>query len=294
MATTDCRLLNQPPATTTHSCPDLSFRVGNYDVSYRAGCLRRARRTDAIPDGWYNRVRVVDGQIVEVENNETRVTLLADLCSQPGDGVGYEAAPIGCNLTVVTNNQIMTRLSTANVEGRGVWLEGCGSDAMPLVVNFDANSLRNDMGIVDGGTVEGCGFKFTNGIMQSFPGRVITGVINNAPSVLNVEIDANCNLVISVPGVAADGTIAPAAYEAVRMCPNGGGGVRLGVFPSGGRFYVRVVEAFTNGGGNVVAESVSPPTAAYYETLDSAIAYINSTSVICSGSGGGGNDSGGA
>ena len=287
MAMTDCRLLNQPPATATPSCPDLTFQVGNYDISYRAGCLRRARRTDAIPDGWYNRVRIEDGQIVEVENDQTRTTLLPDLCSTPDDGVGYEAAPIGCNLTVVANNQIMTRLSTANVEGRGVWLEGCGSDNQPLVVNIDSNSLRSDMGIVPGGTVEGCGFSFFNGIMQSFPGRIITGVINNAPSVLNVEIDENCNLVISVPGVAPDGSMDRPSYESMRTCPNGMAGLYVGVFQSSGRFYVRTISSFSNDGqavGNLI-----PATAPFYQTLEAAVAYVNSTTVAC-----GGGDTGGA
>lgn len=273
-STDTCRLLS-PKAQTTTACPDAQFRVGNYDISYSLGCLKKTRTQYPIPNGWYNRVRIEDGQIVDVDNEEVSTTLLPDLCmSQMDSGVDITTPQTSCNLSQLSGNVLLTRLLTATPNPQDiVWLEGCGAEGLPLQAKINIDALRLALGLTTGVTVDSCGISIENGTVKQFPGRVITGVVNNAPGVLEAYVDANCNLVISVPGYNPGTGASTPSYQAVRPCNSGIGTITFGVYQGEqGKFYLRVID-----GGPMF----TPNAPAYFETMAAAQAFIATAQGVC-------------
>lgn len=268
------------------ACPDTAFRVGNYDITYTAGCLRKARRQDGIPDGWYNRVRVADGQIVEVENDETRLAILPDLCQATGDAVRYEAAPGTCNVVRVVGNQINARIITADVQpDDALWLEGCGSEYQPFKIAINPAKLKELLGLGAGTTSSQCGVRITNGVIEQFPPTVVTGVMNMAPGVLEAWIDG-CTLVLAVPGVAPGGGQATPSYEIDKPCQPGVSGMRIGVFAGAqGQYFIRVINTYGTA-EHPAPQVLVPQPAAIYETLSAAQAFLANAFPDCPTTGG--------
>ena len=268
-----CRLLKPKRAAET-SCPDAEFRVGNYQITYSLGCLRKTRVESALPNGWYNRVRIEDGQIVEVDNEETSTTLLPDLCLDPLSTGDLTAPDMSCNLSRISSGQLMTRLLLATpMPDDPLWLDGCGTDAMPVKANINPAKMREALGLREGMSLDACGVGIEHGVITRFPSQIVTGVINNAPGLLSVSINDQCQLVIGVPGYDAGTGALDAVYQAVRPCNSGPATITFGVFAGDdGRFYLRVLA-----GG----PSYQPRSPAYFDTLASAQAFINTTVGIC-------------
>ena len=270
-----CRLLRPKASEQSQSCPDAQFRVGNYDITYSLGCLKKTRTTNPIPDGWYNRVRIEDGQIVEVDNAETNTTLLPDLCmTQMGNGVDLETPQTQSNLSQISANQLLTRLLLAQPGPEdSVWLEGTGTQGFPLKVNINLDRLKIALGLDGGVTVDSCGLRIQNGAVTAFPSKIITGVVNNAPGVLEAFVNDQCQLVISVPGYNPETGASDANYTATRPCNTGSGTITFGVYQGEqGRFYLRVVA-----GG----PSFSPAAPAFFETLAAAQGFISTAVGVC-------------
>lgn len=276
-STDTCRLLS-PKAQSTAACPDVQFRVGNYDITYSLGCLKKARTQNPIPDGWYNRVRIQDGQVVDVDNEEASTTLLPDLCiGQGGDGVDLITPQTSCNLSQISGNALLTRLLLATPNpGDVVWLEGCGAEGFPLQARINIDMLKKALGLDAGVDVDSCGVQIVGGTVKAFPNRVITGVVNNASGIIEAFVNSACQLVISVPGYNSGTGAATPSYEAVRPCDSGSGTITFGVYQGEqGRFYLRVIA-----GG----PSFTPAAPPFFETLRAAQAFIASAVGICSGS----------
>lgn len=272
-----CRLLKPRAEQQSAACPDAEFRVGNYQITYSLGCVRKSRVSHPIPDGWYNRVRIEDGQIVDVDNEEDRVTLLPDMCVSQGAGSGgaLQTTDSPCNLSTISGNTLSTRIVT-NVPGPQdiVWLDGCGSEGFPLKAGINVAMLREALGMSVGANVQSCGISIQGGSVVAFPNQVITGVRNLAQGVLEAYIDENCQLVLAVPGYSPGTGSTTPNYQATRPCQSGTGTITFGVYQGEqGRFYLRVVA-----GG----PSFTPNAPGYFETLAAAQAFIATAVGICS------------
>jgi len=200
------------------ACPDVTFEAGNYTVKYSAGCLSKTKRASAVPDGWYERVRIVDGVIVEAQTDSTAQTIIENPCTAAGGADPGEVTVSNdeCNLTAMTSgNALLTTLQYSFDQYLN--LTGCGSIGSPLRASIDYASLKSD--ILQGGvTYDGCGYRIVEGIVQSFV-LPITSVVSNNPALQIVR--NGCEVALNV--AAAGGSV---VYTRL-WCKPGTGGLLL-------------------------------------------------------------------
>ena len=163
------------------SCPPLSFDAGNYSVKYNGKCLTKEKRPNAIKDGWYSRVRIVDGVIVEAQEQSGQQVVIENPCAAASSGndgsIGVSLDT--CNLTMMTSDGLLnTRLFY--VPDRFLTVSGCGSPSSPLVYSLDIAGIQAS--VLAGGTnFTGCGIDIKNGVVMSFT-QPITNIVSNNPA----------------------------------------------------------------------------------------------------------------
>lgn len=177
-------------------CEPTSFDAGNYRISYDGRCVTKAKRPGAIPDGWYERVRIQDGTIVEAQESSTEQVIIENPCSSQNAGGGagvVTVSPDSCNLTSIDGSgALLSRL--AYTFGPYLEVNGCGSPTAPLTMNLDFDLLRSD--VLAGGTnLSACGIEITDGVVQAMP-LPILNILSNNPN-LQVLRDG-CTVTLSV------------------------------------------------------------------------------------------------
>lgn len=260
-----CKVVSDSTGTTPDAaCPPISFDAGNYRIAYSGRCLTKQKRPDAVPDGWYSRVRIVDGVIVEAREESGQQVVIENPCSNAGGtndgliGVSLDS----CNLASITSDGLLnTRLFYSY--DRFMTVGGCGSASSPLTFFIDVEGLRASI-LAGGANFTGCGISIENGVVTSFV-QPITNIVSNNPA-LQIIRDG-CTVTLNVTASATS-----IAYSRP-WCRVGANGVRV----------MRGVGVVMRGGGNTAnvviysaSEGDTPPTPpSSFQNVQEAINWVD-------------------
>lgn len=188
-------------ASKEPQCQPVAFTAGNYTVTYDGRCVTKRKRTGVVPDGWYERVRIEDGVIVEASQTSNAMTVIENPCAARGGGeVGDGSvvlSPDQCNLSSVDlSGTLLTRLNVLN--GPFMQVFGCGSPTSPLNIDVDINAVKSE--VLAGGTnYTGCGIEIRDGVISSFVDPILNITSNNP----GLQIIRNgCDIELAVTAIA--------------------------------------------------------------------------------------------
>jgi hypothetical protein len=261
-----------PPAPAT--CPTLSFCSGNYTYTYEAGCLRRTARSSPIPDGWYARVRIQDGCIVEASEGPAPVTQLPSPCIQGDSGGGGGATPTlspdTCNLTRFAGGSLTTNL-IAN-DSRYIIQSGCGTAASPFVMTLDVEQLRED--VLGDFSFNQCGIRIERGAVRAFVPPVTE--IKVEPDSWGTVVRDGCSVTLR-PRVLVGAQV----YTRMFCCDETVAGSEKTILGAMGAVY-----ASTNGTAFVEICPVDPVTTIptipnSFESIQKAVEWLDSATITC-------------
>ena len=150
-------------------------------------------------DGWYERVRIQDGVIVEAQEFSEEQVVIENPCavgSTGGDGA-VSVSQDACNLTAQDSaGALLTRLNY--VYDQYLRVNGCGSLTAPLSLELDIGTVQAE--ILSGGiNYSRCGFEIRDGVIRSWVDPITTLTSNNP----NIQIIRNgCNAEIATTAIA--------------------------------------------------------------------------------------------
>lgn len=250
--------------SATVACPPVSFDAGNYRVKYEAGCLTKEKRPAAIPDGWYSRVRIVDGVIVEAQEESGAQVIIENPCSvQNGGEQGSVGVSIdACNLTTMDSSGLLnTRLYYSY--DRFITMGGCGSPRSPLSMALDISSVRAN--VLAGGTnFNACGISIRDGVVLSMV-NPITNIVSNNPA-LQISRDG-CTVSLNVVAQATS------VIYTRPWCQLGTGGQRI---MRGTGVVLRGPGSTANVAIYVASEGITAPTPpASFQNVQEAINWLD-------------------
>lgn len=181
------------------SCAPVSFNAGNYTISYDGSCMSKRKRTGVVPDGWYERVRIEDGVIVEAQETSAEQVIIENPCAVGGSSADGTVAvsPDLCNLsTMDSTGAILTRLGINS--GSFMRLSGCGSMTSPIEIDVDINAVKSEV-LAGGVNFNACGFDIRDGVVQSFLAPILNIRSNNP----GLQIIRNgCDVELAVTSIA--------------------------------------------------------------------------------------------
>lgn len=156
-------------AVEAKPCPVVDFAAGNSDLHFDGRCLTK-KSVRSVPDGWYARVRLVEGQVVEAKRADGTVVTIESPClndptpSDPSDDADSDP----CNLTSINPlGLLLTKLRYGD-DGQYIQLSGCGTAAAPFKLLLQGSALRSDILGKRGVTFSHCGITVVKGVVTQF------------------------------------------------------------------------------------------------------------------------------
>lgn len=193
------------------ACESSTWTIGPWRYTQSAaGCITRAPVGTAITDGVYTnpQITMAGGHIIAIRNGTNVVATLPSLCAPNSLGSTPVAGstvldPAACNLTVLTNGRLVTRLYVAAPEPESpLAVTGCGTANDPL--RFTLTLPEASVGV----DFTGPGITIVDGLVTDF-----------ALPVLNVTADPATGLQSAWNPTTATITLSPISGSATARLP---------------------------------------------------------------------------